>query len=154
MWRTGSGEEIEFQEIVRIVKDHSESNGRVYVGSDSFLRKKQCIFSTAICLCEGEKQMGGRYFIKKTKFKASEFKPLVRRITAEVENSIDVGMKILNHCPQVSIELHLDVSESDKNNGTSKMSEMLVGYAKGNGFECKVKPLAFAASSVADKHSK
>jgi len=30
----------------------------------------------------------------------------------------------------------------------------LVGYAKGSGFECKVKPDAFAASTIADKHSK
>ena len=31
---------------------------------------------------------------------------------------------------------------------------MLIGYAKGVGFKCKVKPNAFAASSIADKHSK
>jgi len=31
---------------------------------------------------------------------------------------------------------------------------MMIGYARGNGFECKIKPQAFAASSVADKHSK
>jgi predicted RNase H-related nuclease YkuK (DUF458 family) len=154
MWRTGSGDAISFEEIAELIKKHSELNGRVYVGSDSFLHKKQCTFSTAICLTESDKQTGGRYFIKKTKFKASEYKHLVGRITAEVEKSIDVGMKILNHCPQVKIELHLDVSESSKNHKTSKMSEMLVGYAKGSGFECKVKPQAFAASSVADRHSK
>ena len=49
---------------------------------------------------------------------------------------------------------HLDVSSSEKDTKTSKFSDMLIGYAKGSGFECKVKPLAFAASSVADRHSK
>ncbi len=78
----------------------------------------------------------------------------MQRITSEVQKSIDVGLKILSYCPQVKIELHLDISESDKNTKTSKFADMLVGYAKGIGFDCKIKPQAFAASSVADKHSK
>lgn len=154
MWKTGSGKEISFEEITKLISKHSEEDGKIYVGSDSFVHKKQCTFSTAICLTNSDKQNGGRYFIKKTKFKASEYRQLVQRITAEVQKSIDVGMKILNHCPKVNIELHLDVSDANKNHKTSKMSEMLVGYAKGIGFECKVKPQAFAASSVADRHSK
>ncbi len=73
---------------------------------------------------------------------------------AEVQNSIDVGMELLHFCPQIKIELHLDVSSSQKNTKTSKFSDMLIGYAKGSGFDCKIKPEAFAASSIADKHSK
>ena len=33
-------------------------------------------------------------------------------------------------------------------------ADMMIGYAKGVGFPCKVKPDAFAATSVADKHNK
>tara|TARA_R100000808_G_C2090993_1_gene111422 strand:- start:495 stop:731 length:237 start_codon:yes stop_codon:yes gene_type:complete len=76
------------------------------------------------------------------------------RIMAEVQDSINVGMRLLYYCPQINIELHLDVSDSEKNTKTSKFSDMLIGMAKGNGFDCKIKPLAFAASSIADKHSK
>ena len=57
-------------------------------------------------------------------------------------------------CPNIKIEIHLDVSASDKKAGTSHISDMLVGYAKGAGFETKIKPDAFAAASIADKHSK
>tara|TARA_R100000008_G_C3486667_1_gene116578 strand:- start:151 stop:621 length:471 start_codon:yes stop_codon:yes gene_type:complete len=153
-WFSGSGEVISFEDIVEIVKEHSESNGVVYVGSDSFLHKKQCVFSTAICLREAQGQSGGRYFIKRNKFKSNKFNILMTRITKEVQNSIDVGIKLLSCCPKVNIELHLDISDSDKNTKTSKFSDMLIGYARGNGFDCKIKPLAFAASSVADRHSK
>ena len=34
------------------------------------------------------------------------------------------------------------------------LAKMLVGYVKGSGYECKTKPHAFAAASIADKHSK
>ena len=153
-WHTGSGESITFDEIVDIIKEHSKRNGNVFVGTDSFVQKKKCIFSTAIALANADGQKGGRYFFKKNKFNISKYNTLMQRITSEVQYSIDIGMKILQLCPKISIELHLDISDSDKNTKTSKFSEMLVGYAKGNGFDCKIKPDAFAATSIADKHSK
>ena len=153
-WFTGAGNPISFEEIINIVKTHSDRNGIVYVGSDSFVEKDDCIFSTAICLWKGDSQSGGRYFIKRNRLDNKQYTTLMQRITSEVQKSIDVGLKILAYCPQVKIELHLDISESDKNTKTSKFADMLVGYAKGIGFDCKIKPQAFAASSVADKHSK
>ena len=153
-WFTGSGKTIEFEEIVNIIESHSEQGGHVYVGSDSFLNKKDCTFSTAICLHAADGQSGGRYFIKRNKFDPKLYENLIQRITAEVKNSIDIGLKLIDLCPEIKIELHLDVSSSEKNTKTSKFSDMLVGYANGSGFECKIKPMAFAATSIADKHSK
>ena len=153
-WSTGSGEEISFEEILDIIGDHAAHNGEISVGTDSFLKKKECIFSTAICLYGADNQTGGRYFVKRNKIKKSTYKTLVQRITEEVQRSIEIGFKILEVHPVIDIELHLDVSESGKDKKTSKFSDMLVGYATGAGFECKVKPYAFAAASVADKHSK
>ena len=63
-------------------------------------------------------------------------------------------MKILELYPEAKIELHLDVSNTNKESKTSKFADMLIGYAKGSGFDCKIKPEAFAAYCVADKHSK
>jgi predicted RNase H-related nuclease YkuK (DUF458 family) len=153
-WFSGSGERVEFEDILNFVKQHSNKNGIVYVGCDSFMQKSDCTFSTAICLCHAENQAGGRYFVKRTKFEASKFKTLIQRITAEVEDSISTGMRLLEYHPQAKIELHLDVSSSDRETKTSKFADMMIGYARGSGFDCKIKPQAFAASSVADKHSK
>ena len=152
-WFTGSGDKISFDDILEIIIEHSEQAGTVYIGSDSMVQKQKCIFCTAICLLGSTKQ-SNRYFIKRTKSDAKEFKTLLQRITTEVQNSIDMGLRLLEYCPTIKIELHLDVSNTNKESKTSKFADMLVGYAKGSGFDCKIKPDAFAAYCVADKHSK
>ena len=153
-WVTGSGEIISFEEIVDIILQHRDNNGKISVGTDSFIKKQDCIFSLAICLYGADCQNGGRYFIKRTNIDKRRYPNLLQRILAEVQKSVELGLKLLELIPVLDIEIHLDVSGSDKNNGTSKFAEMLTGYAKGAGFQCKIKPDAYAASSIADKHSK
>ena len=134
-WFTGSGEVYTFDQIIEIIQEHAKSNGMVYVGTDSFKHKNQCIFSTAICLHDADGQAGGRYFIQRSKLKSSEFKQLITRITSEVQRSVEIGLELLHSCPKVKIELHLDVSSSEKDTKTSKFADMMIGYAKGSGFE-------------------
>ena len=152
-WFTGSGDRISLDKILEIITEHSKEDGTVYIGSDSMLQKQKCVFCTAICLL-GDTKQSNRYFVKRTKKDAKQFKTLLQRITSEVQKSIDLGLKLLEFCPTIKIELHLDVSNSNKESRTSKFADMLIGYAKGSGFDCKIKPDAFAAYCVADKHSK
>ena len=152
-WFTGAGDRISFEEMLDIITEHSAEEGIVYIGSDSMVQKQKCIFCTAICLL-GDTKQSNRYFIRRTKSDAGEFKTLLQRITTEVQDSIDMGIRLLEFCPTIKIELHLDVSDSNKESRTSKFADMLIGYAKGSGFDCKIKPEAFAAYCVADKHSK
>tara|TARA_R100000005_G_C4997647_1_gene204346 strand:- start:2427 stop:2918 length:492 start_codon:yes stop_codon:yes gene_type:complete len=153
-WFTGSGNSVEFDEILEAVKTHSLSNGLVSIGTDSHIKKRYCIFSSAICLHKSNDGQGGRYFFKKAEFKKQKFASLLHRITEEVRSSIEIGMRVLEYNPAANIELHIDISGPNKNHKTSKFADMLVGYATGAGFNCKIKPDAPAASSVADKHSK
>ena len=153
-WFTGSGDKLEFKEIKLLVEKHTKDNGSISVGSDSFIRKRECIFSTAICLYGADSQEGGRYFVRRIKFKREIFRTLLQRITKEVQDSIEIGILLLEHNPIIDIDIHLDVSASDKKQATSRFSDMLIGYTKGAGFDCKIKPNAFAAATVADKHSK
>jgi len=153
-WFTGSGDKISFEKIVDIILEHKKDNGKISVGTDSHVKKQDCIFSLAICLYDGDSQNGGRYFIKRTIINKKKYPNLLQRILAEVQKSVELGLKLLEIIPVLDIEIHLDVSGADKNNGTSKFTEMLTGYARGAGFDCKIKPDAYAASSVADKHSK
>ena len=153
-WFTGSGNSILFEEIISLIGDHTGANGKVFIGTDSFIKKQDCIFSTAICLYGADCQVGGRYFIKRKKFKKNIYHTLLQRIMAEVQKSVEIGLQLLEIIPILDIEIHLDISESSKENGTSKFTDMLTGYTKGAGFEYKIKPDAFAAMTVADKHSK
>ena len=153
-WFNGSGQMITYEKIIENIKQHSDLNGSVYIGTDSHLVKRDCIFSTAICLHGANNQTGGKYYFKKMKFKKSKFPTLLERITSEVQNSVQIAMEVLEFCPSVDIEIHLDISSSDKKEATSRFSDMLICYAQSTGFSCSVKPNAFAASSVADKHTK
>jgi len=150
-WFTGSGERMSFDEIIEIIRKHNSQKGTVYVGTDSMITKAKCVFCTAICLL-GETEFTNRYFVKRINTEVEQFNTLLQRITMEVQDSIDMGLKIVDYCPDVKIELHLDISKSSHK--TAKFADMLIGYAKGSGFDCKVKPDAFAAYCIADKHSK
>ena len=153
-WVTGSGQIVSFEEIVDIILEHRDNNGKISVGTDSFIKKQDCIFSLAICLYGADGHNGGRYFIKRTNIDKRRYPNLLQRILAEVQKSVEFSLKLLELIPVLDIEIHLDISDSHKNNGTSKFAEMLTGYAKGAGFNYKIKPDAYAATSVADKHSK
>ena len=72
----------------------------------------------------------------------------------EAEETIEIAHIISKTSPATKLELHLDVSSADKKEKTSHLAKMLIGYVKGSGYECKVKPHAFAANSIADRHSK
>ena len=153
-WKTGSNNKINYTNIILQIKEHSKKNGTVYIGTDSFFIKNKCIFSTAICLYGADHQQGGRYFFTKTKLNKKQFPELSIRMIKEAENTISLANKIIELVPSAKLELHLDVSPHDAHEGTSHLANMLVGYVRGSGYECKTKPYAFAAASIADKHSK
>tara|TARA_R110000824_G_scaffold8737_3_gene39550 strand:- start:14433 stop:14930 length:498 start_codon:yes stop_codon:yes gene_type:complete len=153
-WQGASGDLIEFEEIIELVKVHSKNNGTVYIGTDSHIKREKCTFSTAICLIGTTNGVKNRYFISRNKTTSKNYPTLLHRITQEVNKSVDVGLNLLNYCPKIQIELHLDISAENKNEKTSQFSSMLVGYAQGSGFNCRIKPDAYAASSVADRHAK
>jgi len=152
-WTSGSGDIYTFQQVNDIVSKHSWNN-KIFIGSDSFVTKSRTCFVTAVCLLT--KNMGGKYFLYKEYLNTNQFNVLSVRITEDVRRSIELAEHFMNSfsiLPQ-NIELHLDVSPFGAKNGTSKFSEMLRGYVQGYGFECKLKPNAWASQTVADKHSK
>ena len=153
-WYTGEGKEIRFNDILMKIEEHSIAQGVVYVGTDSFLNGNCCTFSTAIVLHGATGQRGGIYYFTKNKAQKHKYDVLITRVTEEVNLSVQMAMKIKFMYPTACIEVHIDASSPDKKAETSKFSDMLVGYVKGAGFRAKIKPEAFAAASVADKHSK
>ena len=153
-WNTGSNDSITFSNIIEQIKKHTLLKGTVYIGTDSFFIKNKCIFATAICLYGADKQQGGKYFYTKTILNKNKFPELSVRMIKEAENTILIANSIIDKVPTAILELHLDISPHENNEGTSHLAKMLVGYVKGSGYECKIKPYAFAAASIADKHSK
>jgi predicted RNase H-related nuclease YkuK (DUF458 family) len=153
-WFTGSGYEIKFDRIIELIEEHTRNNGSVFIGTDSFLAKKQCTFATVICFHGANGQSGGNYYVTRTKTSSRQFKVLLNRILSEVEKTVYLAIEVSNLCPEARIELHIDVSAAGTNTATGKFADVLTGYAKSAGFSCKIKPNSWAAFAIADKHSK
>ena len=53
-WYTGSGHSTTIENIHNTIKQYSKKNGKVYIGSDSFIQKKLCLFAQFFTiLCSG-----------------------------------------------------------------------------------------------------
>lgn len=153
MWHTGSGSEAGVEFIMEEISSHMKMAGSIFIGCDSQITRDLCVFSTVICLHGADGQKGGYYFFRREKKKREKFPTMLNRLLKEVELSVEMGFKILNEYPDADIEIHIDAN-AKKEEATGKFSDMLVGFARGAGFRCKIKPDAWASSSIADKHSK
>ena len=154
VWFSGAGDEVLFDDLIKIVKAHVKKGSKVFIGTDSFIAKRKINFASAICL-HGE-NTSGRYFFTREYENLNKFNALVFRITEEVRRTIELADHLYSQeqlDPSV-IEVHIDVSPFGRQAATSKFSEMLQGYVHGAGYDCKVKPNAWASQTVADKHSK
>lgn len=152
-WYTGDGNPTTIDNIHTVISSHSKRNGNVYVGSDSFIFKKYCVMSSVICLHGADGQAGGIYFYTRENLSKKDFPTLTQRLIHEATTAIELGMDISEKVPNVKLELHLDIN-SDKKAASNKLVDSLTGYVKASGFNCKIKPEAWAASTIADKHSK
>ena len=153
-WVTGSDQQIDFYELLKLTREYIIKGSKIFIGSDSFISREKVCFASAVCLQGGEK--GGRYFFYKDYVAKQPFSQLVARITEETRRSVEIACLFMDEygINPNNIELHLDVSPFGANNGTSRYSDMLKGYVQGFGVDYRLKPDAWASQTIADKHSK
>lgn len=75
------------------------------------------------------------------------------RMFYEATLALETAQSIFDNTEALPV-IHLDASPSGGTEVTSAFSDELNGYVVGCGFECVLKPWAFVASGIADKHSK
>ena len=152
MWYTGSGTPTTFDQIILLIKDHTEKSGKVYVGADSQLASDFCTFATVVCL-HGGTENTKKYFFMKERAPRSSYSNLRIRINEEVAKSLRALLLIVESVPDVDVEVHVDVGRSDRSK-TRPFVDSIVGWVRGLGVPCKVKPEAWASASVADRHTR
>lgn len=152
-WYDGEGSRVTEENLFKEIDNHISRDGKVFVGTDSQLKATTCTFASAICLHGAKSQRGGRYFFSKKKSDKKALHVLKWRIMKEVENSITIGLKILEKNPNADIEIHLDIGTTPRSK-TRNLVDVMKGWTSSMGFKCKVKPHAWASASVADKHTK
>ncbi len=140
-----------FEDICSFMDEDHDADYKLIVGSDSQAKERIC-FVTAVVVHRLGK--GGRYFY--TRNHVRKMPSLKQRIFYEAHLSLDVASKLAaeiskNGFSDLNVEIHLDVG---RNGQTRSMIRELVQQIVGSGFAAKIKPDAFGASQVADKHSK
>jgi uncharacterized protein len=144
-------------EIAAYIHDKPEYFYDIVVGCDSSSGIKPVFPIVVVVLRVGA---GGRFFVKKVHFDkdARRFAHPHQRIIQEVLLSCELALEIkdslLEKIGQVDGPgyqfryIHADVGTNGK---TSTMIKEVVGVINGNGFEAKIKPESYVASSVADR---
>ncbi len=140
-----------FRQIVRYIQEDPDRQYHLIIGTDSLLGDETTFVTAVIIHRLGR---GGRYFYRK--FRNRKIESLRQRILYEASLSLEVASQISselakNGFSDLPVEIHLDVG----NNGeTKKIIREVVGMVTGSGYAAVIKPEAYGASKVADKHSK
>jgi len=152
-WKTGKREIINFSDICNILEEVSKSkNHKIIIGSDSVKLGYDFIFTKAICILNKD-FYDRRYFYFRDKIKDDSYLDLSKRLLKETSDSLDLAIKLKDKFNNANIEIHADVNPDSKHM-SSKYKNMISGYIQGCGFEVKVKPNSFVASSIADQHTR
>jgi predicted RNase H-related nuclease YkuK (DUF458 family) len=153
---------LEFDQVVReIIHYIQEVPDRFYdviVGCDSSSSDSPEFPLAVVVLRKGE---GGRFFLKKIHYQNKKFYHWKTRILEEILLSCDLALSLREELQLKSTDLetpchyefryiHADIGEAGQ---TREMIREVVGIIRGNGFEPKLKPEAFAASNVADRYT-
>lgn len=149
---------IDFGEIDRFL-EHCGSETRIYVGCDSRVyhssqRIPMISYTTAIVVHIDGKH-GGKLFYENSVEEAKELdkkKPNLRLMT-EVYKVSQLYLDLIDNvdnCIEKDIEIHVDINPNKEHKSSAIITEAL-GYIRGVcQVDAKVKPEAWAASTVAD----
>lgn len=144
------------EEIVAYLSEKPEKFYDVIVGCDSSSDQEPHFPVAVVVLRKGE---GGRFFLKKISYKNRKFYHWKERILEEVYLSCQMALSIKEELEEKTKNrnlnyqfryIHADIGE---NGATREMIKEVMGLIKGNGFEPKIKPDSFVASTVADRYS-
>ena len=145
-------------EILDYIGSKTDKFYDIIIGCDSSSGTTPHFPVAIVVLRTGE---GGRFFLKKINYKNRKFYSWKERILEEVLISCDLALhfkeklerKVNSQTKNYNYRfcyIHADVGE---NGGTKDMIKEVVGLIRGNGFEPKIKPYSYVASSVADRYT-
>jgi uncharacterized protein len=101
---------------------------------------------------------GAHIIFTKRKFPAAQTKNIASRLWKEVELAVDIAQelrvdelqKLLPNLSSLEVNVQLDFNEDTKY-PSGRLKDSAIGYVKALGYDCEIKPFAFAATYAADK---
>lgn len=147
---------LSFEEMMAEMMDYitgvPTSEYRIIIGSDSQVMKGRTCFITAVIVHRLGK--GARYFYRRRLHR--KISSLRQKIFFETALSLELGGMVSKSFAESGgdkhqVEIHIDVGTRGE---TKDLIREVVGMVTGSGFEAKIKPDSYGASSVADRHTK
>ena len=150
------GAELSLGEVVRAIYDFvnlkPKRKYKIIIGTDSSARNEVALITAITIWRVGN---GGIHFW--TKSEVMKFHGLRERIYKEAIQSITLAQELRGRLKEKlgdeffwDDQIHIDVGE---NGPTREFIDGVVGMVKGYGFDVQIKPNAFGASAVADRHT-
>lgn len=148
------------EEMISYMRQKPEKFYDIIVGCDSSSGETPHFPAVVVILRKGE---GGRFFLKKIGYKNRRFYNWKQRILEEVLLSCQLALylrenfekkvKVLSKDKKLNYQLRYIHADIGGNGATKDMIKEVVGLITGNGFEPKIKPESFVATTVADKYT-
>ena len=140
-----------FASIINFIEDQPGAEYKIIVGSDSQVTDRIC-FVTAVIIHRLGK--GGKYYYQRQYHR--KLTSLRQKIFYETSLSLYVAGLMADRLAENGqasrdVEIHLDVGQRGT---TRELIREVVGMVTGSGFDAKIKPDSYAASNVADRHTK
>lgn len=144
------------EELSNYISEKPEKFYDIIVGCDSSSGETPHFPLAVVILRIGE---GGRFFLKKVGYKDRKFYNWKTRVLEEVFLSCQLALYLRENFEKKIKEgnfryqfryIHADIGE---NGQTRDMIKEVTGLIRGNGFEPKIKPESFVASTVADRYA-
>lgn len=138
-------------DILSYITGLPNSSYKIIIGSDSQVRNETCFITAVVVHRLGK---GARYYYRKKVQR--KINSLRQKLFYETALSLELGSRIAKHfadngLADLPVEIHIDAGERGD---TRDLIKEVVGMVTGSGFNAKIKPEAYGASSVADKHTK
>ena len=154
MWSPTHGN-VSFEQMYQIIKSficqYPDHEYEITVGTDS---QNHNLTKSVICVAVWRKGKGGIYFAE-TKY-MKMITNIRQKLIHETSFSLDLALKLTNRFKSDNLELNITAIHVDAgNNGpTASFVPEIVGWVKACGFDCKIKPYSYCASSIADRVTK
>jgi len=151
---------LSFVEVVRdiaaFIEEDPDRRYKLIVGTDSEARAGKDVGFVSVIVVHRVGR-AGRYFWTRTK---TEKMPSLRQriyheavlslaLAEELTHGVGISLNGYLVNGKCELEIHVDIGQFGP---TREMIREIVGMVTANGFQCRIKPEAYAASTVADKH--
>lgn len=147
-WCNADSVRVGFESVMKAV-DLSKEKCEIHVGCDSHFVSNKCVFAVVVALYE--RGRGGNYFFARIKKDRKLFENLKIRLLKETEYSITLAGLIKPAENDVAVHLDINPNPAFKSNVVFSPA---TAWVKSLGYECIVKPDAWAASGLADAYAK